>query len=46
MAIGYTSLSFIVLVSYNLVFVLLVIDKKKNQPALLPAPAASPMLRQ
>jgi len=33
MAVGYQCLSFIVLVSYNLVFVLLVIDKKK-QPAL------------
>jgi len=45
MAVGYTFLSFIVLVSYNLVFVLLVIDKKKH-PALSPTPAASHILRQ
>ena len=45
MAVGYTALSFIVLVSYNLVFVLLVLDKKK-QPALSPSPAASHSLRQ
>jgi len=45
MAVGYNFLSFIVLASYILVFVLVVRDKKK-QPALSPSPAASHRLRQ
>ncbi len=40
MAVGYNFLSFIVLISYTIVFVLVVIEKKQ-QPALSPVPAAS-----
>jgi hypothetical protein len=43
MAVGYQCLSFIVLVSYNLVFLLLRLDKKKH-PALSPVPTASHIL--
>lgn len=44
MAVGYNFLSVIVLISYNLVFGLIWLDKKKP-PALSPAPAASHLLR-
>ena len=44
MAVGYNFLSFLVLLSYSLVFVLIVIDKKQQQ-ALSPTPAASHPLR-
>ena len=40
MAVGYNFLSFIVLISYTIVFVLVVIEKKQ-QSALSPVPAAS-----
>jgi len=43
MAVGYQFLSFIVLVAYNLVFVLLLIDKKK-QPALSSLISTMPMI--
>src|SRR5919201_5412984 len=42
MAVGYNCLSYIVLIAYSLVFVLLVLDKKK-QPTLSPVPAVSHM---
>src|SRR5205823_3109867 len=38
MAVGYNCLAFIVLISYTIVFVLVVLDKKKQQ-VLSPAPA-------
>jgi hypothetical protein len=45
MAVGYNFLSFIVLIAYSLVFVLLVIEKKKR-PALSLAPAVAHVRRQ
>jgi hypothetical protein len=45
MAVGYNCLSFLVLISYTIAFVLVVIDKKRQQ-ALSPVTVASPILRQ
>ena len=45
MAIGYNWLACIVLISYTLVFVLIMIEKKQQQ-MLSALPAASHMLRQ
>jgi hypothetical protein len=45
MAVGYNFLSFIVLISYTIVFVLVMIDKKQQQ-ALSSVPVASHILRQ